>query len=331
MKSKKPIVAICYDFDGTLSPGYMQEYGFFLGLDKKRRKAFWENSNGKARELGADPILTYMQLMIEEAKHSNGKLGTTEKDFRSYGKNIDFFKGVEEWFTRIKRYGSEKGVIVNHYIISSGLKELVEGSRIGKYFTQIYACSFIYGLNHAAEWPSRVVNFTTKTQYLFRINKGKEEESESSGVNEYIEPEERAVPFQNIIYFGDGETDIPCMKLVMEKGGHAFAVYKPGNGKAKETATRLFREGRVNYIVPADYSDGTQIDTLVRRIIDLVAARTALYRESKRARPRPVRPAKANDDADSASSRKIVLTHGETETTTTPECKQDAPNAPSQS
>jgi hypothetical protein len=286
MKAKKPIVAICYDFDGTLSPGYMQEYGFFLGLDKKRRKTFWEKSNGKAKELGADPILIYMQQMIEEAMQSGGKLGTTEKDFRAYGKNIEFFPGVEDWFARIKKYAADKGVQLHHYIISSGLKELVVGSRIGRHFRKIYACSFVHGLNNAAEWPAQVVNFTTKTQYLFRINKGNEDESESSGVNDYVEPEERPVPFTNILYFGDGETDVPCMKLVKEKGGHSFAVYSTGKKKSLDTSRKLFADGRVNYVVPADYSEGKQIDTLVKRIIDLVVARTELYNEGKKARPR---------------------------------------------
>lgn len=294
MSQKKTVIALCYDFDGTLSPGYMQEYGFFLGLESARRKAFWKDSNAKAAELGADPILTYMQCMIQEADRSNGKLGTTKKDFRAYGKNINFFPGVEDWFARINEYAEHKGVSIRHYIISSGLKEIVEGSRIGKHFRKIYACSFLYGLNGGAVWPSQVVNFTTKTQCLFRINKGKEDESESSGVNEYIEPEERPVPFPNMVYFGDGETDVPCMKLVKEKGGHSFAVYSTGKKKSLCTSRKLFADGRVNYVVPADYSEGKQIDTLVKRIIDLVVARTALYHEGKKARPRiPIRKTKS--------------------------------------
>ncbi len=278
-------MAICYDFDGTLSPRYMQEYGFFMGLPPKERKTFWQRSNALAKEKHADPILTYMLRMIEEAELSGNMLGTTRRAFRAYGKNIDFFDGVETWFERISRYAEERGIRLDHYIISSGLKEIVEGSKIGKCFKEIYACSFLHGVNDAAKWPAQVVNFTTKTQYLFRINKGSEDVSETATVNGYIAPEDRPVPFSHMIYIGDGETDVPCMRLVKEQGGCSIAVYAPGKAKSRKTALDLYRDGRVNYVIPADYSEGRLLDDIVKRIVDVVAAKVRLRLTSRPAIP----------------------------------------------
>ena len=278
-------MAICYDFDGTLSPRYMQEYGFFMGLPPKERKTFWQKSNALAKEKHADPILTYMLRMIEEAEHSGNMLGTTRRAFRAYGKDIDFFDGVETWFARISRYAEERGIRLDHYIISSGLKEIVEGSKIGKFFKEIYACSFLHGVNDAAKWPAQVVNFTTKTQYLFRINKGSEDVSETATVNGYIAPENRPVPFSHMIYIGDGETDVPCMRLVKEQGGCSIAVYAPGKAKSHKTALDLFRDGRVNYVIPADYSEGKLLENVVKGIVDVVASHVSLRMLSKAAVP----------------------------------------------
>ena len=281
MAKVKTIVAICYDFDGTLSPKNMQEYGFFMGLKPNERKEFWRESNTMAETKGADPILTYMYSMLKKAEGAGGALGTRRSDFRDYGKDIEFFPGVEEWFSRIKDYAKSQGLELRHYIISSGLKEMIEGSKIGHHFEQVYACSFIYGLNDAAEWPAQVVNFTTKTQYLFRINKGKENISDTRSVNAYVSPEERPVPFTNIIYLGDGETDVPCMRLVKEQGGNSIAVYAKGKKVALDTAKKLYENGRVNHVVQADYSENKDLDKLVKRIIDSIATQARLKDTSK--------------------------------------------------
>lgn len=283
-KEKKPTVAICYDFDGTLSPLYMQEYGFFLGLPKKEREGFWNRSNATAKANGADPILQYMKLMVDETKAYTGTARATREAFRDYGKNVQFFKGVEKWFKRIKKYAKAKGVIVEHYIISSGLKEMVEGTSIGKFFKQIYACSFIYE-NGIASWPAQVVNFTTKTQYLFRINKGEEDISSSEVVNSFIEQEKRPVPFHNMIYIGDGETDVPCMRVVKAQGGHSIAVYNPRKKRSKANAEKLYAEGRVNYVIQADYSEGRLLDRVIKSIIDKIAAQSRLDCVSLKAIP----------------------------------------------
>ena len=272
---KKPTVAICYDFDGTLSPLYMQEYGFFLGLPRTERKTFWNRSNTAAKAEGADPILRYMKMMIDEARYYGGTSKMTRQAFKDYGKGIKYFKGVETWFRRIKKFAATVGVTVNHYIISSGLKEMVEGTSIGKYFKQIYACSFLYE-DDVAVWPSQVVNYTTKTQYLFRINKGEEDISSSSIVNSYIEHSARPIPFENMIYIGDGETDVPCMRVVKAQGGHSIAVFNPRKSNGREVAEKLFQEGRVNYVIPANYSENTLMDKVVKGIIRKVSAQANL-------------------------------------------------------
>lgn len=285
---QKPTVAICYDFDGTLSPKNMQEFGFFHGLPDKERRSFWKESNGLAKKLGADQNLTYMKLMVDKARQPGNDLKATKNAFEEYGKDIKFFKGVENWFSRIKKYGKVKGVNVEHYIISSGLKEMVEGSLIGKAFTKIYACSFLYDKHGLAEWPGQVVNCTSKTQYLFRINKGIEDDSDTVLLNSYVKPEDRPVPFSRIVYIGDGSTDIPCMRLVKDLGGYSIAVYKPRSQEKKTVAEKLYSDKRVNYIAPADYSEGSNLDELLKRIIDRIVSDYHLEKLSRRLNPQAV-------------------------------------------
>lgn len=261
-------MAICYDFDGTLSPGNMQEYKFMQEIDLTP-KEFWEKVTNKSKKTGADNIAVYMQLMISESRAKNRSF--TRKTFTDYGKSIELFKGLDTWFDRINQYGKEHGVKVNHYIISSGIKEMIEGTRIGDKFTAIYASSFLYDANQAAEWPAVVLNFTTKTRYLFEINKGSEQD-----LNKVVPDDKRAIPFANMIYIGDGETDVPCMRIVKKEGGHSIAVY-PSNRKTKEAkekkkaAERLFDEKRVNIIALSDYSENSKIDRFIKAMIDKLA------------------------------------------------------------
>lgn len=279
MGKKKPVIAICYDFDGTLSPGNMQEYGFFSGLGKAA-ESFWQESSKLARDHNADPILAYMIQMIEKARI--GKTGTTRQAFREYGKSVKLFDGVEEWFSRIDGYGEKHGIKIEHYIVSSGLKEMIEGTKIGKKFKKIYACSFIFDNNDAAKWPAVAVNYTTKTQFLFRINKGIEDDNDNTIINQYIPESERRVPFSRIIFIGDGATDIPCMKLVKEKGGYSIAVYDPiKKNKKKSESEKLLADGRVNYAAEADYKENSHLDQLVFAIFSEIAAKITLADLSK--------------------------------------------------
>lgn len=259
MKKLIPM-AICYDFDGTLSPGNMQEYGFMEQISMTPND-FWDKVNQEVKATGADNIAIYMKLMISESRNNHQPF--SRKTFTDYGKKIQLFKGVDSWFDRINMFGKEHGVAVKHYIISSGIKEMIEGTKIAGKFTKIYASSFLYDANGAAEWPAIVLNFTTKTRYLFEINKG-----ENTPLNAFVKECDRAVPFVNMVYIGDGETDVPCMRIVKKEGGHSIAVYPPKSKNKRETAVRLYNEERVNIIAPSDYSVGSKIDLYIKALIE---------------------------------------------------------------
>ena len=266
---QRPIVALIYDFDGTLSPGNMQEYDFIPAVGKSNRE-FWEESNETAREQDGDPILAYMYRMLHEAKSSGKSL--RYEAFVQSGARIGLYDGVREWFSRINAYGASKGLEIHHFINSSGLREMIEGTPIAHEFRKIYDCSFLYDVDGVAYWPAVAVNYTNKTQFIFKINKGIESVYDSHRINEYIEEEERPVPFRRMIYFGDGTTDIPCMRLVKQQGGHSIAVYNPSSERNRQTSERLLHDQRVNYVCPADYRVDRPIDRLVHAIIDRIAS-----------------------------------------------------------
>ena len=262
-------VALIYDFDGTLAPGNMQEYDFIPAVGKSN-KDFWNDANVLAETQDADPVLAYMARMIQEAQ-SKG-LSLRREAFQESGRNIRYYKGVEEWFSRMNSYAAERGIHLIHYINSSGMKEIIEGTSIAHEFKHIYACSFLYNGDGIAYWPAVAVNYTNKTQFIFKINKGVESVYDTRMVNQYMEENLRPVPFKRMIYVGDGMTDIPCMKLVKNYGGHSIAVYNPEDkGKRKEMNT-LIRDNRVNFVCAADYSDGSEMDTVVKSIMDKIAA-----------------------------------------------------------
>ena len=260
-------VALIYDFDGTLAAGNMQEYDFIPAVGKSNFE-FWDASNRLAEEQDADQILTYMALMIREAKAKG--LSLRREAFQESGKKVELYEGVMEWFDRINAYGEQHGVRVVHYINSSGLKEIIEGTSIAHEFKHIYACSFLYNVDGIAYWPAVAVNYTNKTQFIFKINKGVESVFDTKDVNRFMEESKRPVPFSRMIYFGDGTTDIPCMKLVKNFGGHSIAVYNPEEQGQRLVLNELIRDNRVNHVCPADYSDNSEIDTIVKTIIDKV-------------------------------------------------------------
>ncbi|MFA6861305.1 MAG: HAD family hydrolase [Bacilli bacterium] len=269
--SNKPIIALLYDFDKTLCTTDMQNYTFIPSLDIKPNE-FWKAADSMSKTYEMDELLAYMYLMIQEAKKKN--LPINRESFVQMGKNIKYFPGVEDWFPRINAYGNALGVEIQHYVISSGNKEIIEGSSVYKYFKKVFACEFLY-LNDVAVWPKSVVNYTTKTQFLFRINKGALDISDNNRVNQSIPHEERTVPFRNMIYIADGLTDVPCMKLVREKGGSSIAVY--GRGK-KPIAKQLFQDGRVDYLTEADYSKDSKLEKIVKLIIDKMTVQDNLFR-----------------------------------------------------
>ena len=266
---RKPIVALIYDFDGTLSPGNMQEFGFIQAIGKTPDE-FWKMSDGLAVGQDASNVLSYMKMMFDEAKKNGIKL--RRSDFRKFGQHIDLFEGVKEWFSLINEYGDSRGVRIEHYINSSGLKEIIEGSPISSEFKHIFACTYMYDAKGEAEWPGISVDYTAKTQFIFKINKGIFSARDNKMVNEQVAEDKKRVPFQQMIYFGDGETDIPCMKIVTMFGGHAIAVYDPKHPEKENFARKLQRQGRVNFVAPAIYTKESRTYELVCSIIDKIKA-----------------------------------------------------------
>jgi len=262
-------MAISYDFDGTLAPGNMQEYDFIPALNM-RSKQFWTSVDDLAKKHEMDQILAYMRIMLEEARKA--EVAVRKTDFKNFGAHIGLFPGVTDWFKRINAYAKSKGVRLEHFIISSGIREMVEGTPIYKEFKEVYASGFMFDHNGVACWPALAVNYTTKTQYLFRINKGSLDVHDNSIINKYVPKEQRPVPFENMVFIGDGETDIPCMRLVKDQGGHSIAVFNPGKHGAKARATQLVKDGRATLVATADYQEGSAIDLAVKAIIDKIEA-----------------------------------------------------------
>lgn len=269
MPKKLIPMAIAYDFDGTLAPGNMQEYDFIPALNMMS-KEFWKSVNELAEQHEMDQILAYMWAMLREADKAD--IRVHKKDFKDFGKNITLFPGVSDWFKRINAYARAKGVRLEHFIISSGIREMVEGTPIYKEFKKVYASGFMFDHNGVACWPALAVNYTTKTQYLFRINKGSLDVHDNSVINKFVPKDQRPVPFENMIFIGDGETDIPCMRLVKDQGGHSIAVYNSSTRGVKKHADKLVEDGRATLAAPADFQDESTIDGCVKAIIDKVEA-----------------------------------------------------------
>lgn len=275
VKEEKPVLAICYDFDKTLSPNDMQAQGYIqsVGYDIAD---FWSESNALAEQNDMDQNCAYMYKMLQEAE---GNFVLNKRALNEYGAKVELFPGVEDWFERVKEYGRNRGVIVEHYIISSGLKEMIEGTSVARRgaFEKIYASSFYYNERNVAVWPAQVINYTNKTQFLFRIEKGVLDINDP-GVNDYFSPEDIRIPFRNMVYIGDSDTDIPCMKLVNSYGGHAVGVYN-SRTKNREKVYKMLRDNRIRYFADADYTENSELDCLVKAIIDRTVANERLERK----------------------------------------------------
>lgn len=264
----KKTIALVYDFDGTLSPRPMQEYSFLpqLGVDPAE---FWAECGRVAREQGADPLITYMHLMYKKAKEKGIRIDRS--DLVKQGRDVELFPGVEAWFDAIAEYikirAESHGVKLRHYLVSSGLTEIVEGTKIRKHFHNVFASEYWFDA-YELPYPKRVITDTGKTQYLFRINKGIEDLGES--INAHMPEDQRPIPFRNMIYFGDGDTDVPSMALMRKSGGHAIAVHP--DGKAPEKCVELFRAGRVDFYAAADYRRGSDLFKRTCLLLDRILA-----------------------------------------------------------
>ena len=266
-------MAFLYDFDKTLCTTDMQDYAFIPSLGMTPAE-FWAEANGFGHRNRMDGILAYMYTMIREAERRDRPF--TRADLVEKGRSIVLFPGVEDWFRRINDFGASQGVQVEHYIISSGLREIIEGSSISQEFKEIYASEFYYNENGVPVWPKLAVNFTAKTQFVYRINKGVLDVSDDRTLNASMPDDSKRVPFTNMIYLGDGLSDVPCMKMMRAYGGQAIAVYQDANRPGVE---QLLRQGRVDYIYPADYSEGAGLELTVKEIIRRMAVNHRLSEE----------------------------------------------------
>ena len=256
----KPIVAIMYDFDKTLCTKDMQNYRFIpsLGIEVGE---FWDYTNYVQTTEKMDSVLAYMYAAVEISKEKN--IPIKRSGLEENGKSIEFFPGVVEWFKRINEFGKANNVEIEHYVISSGMKEIIDGTIISGEFKNIFACEYLYDDEGNAVWPKTAVNYTNKTQFVYRINKGVLDISNDTDLNRSMPDDSKRIPFENMIYIGDGLSDVPCMKMMKSYGGKAIAVYQQLDEKVKE----LLRKDRVDFIYPADYSENSGLDKTVKDII----------------------------------------------------------------
>lgn len=278
MAKKLQRIAIAYDFDGTLAPGNMQQHSFIpkLGVESN---VFWQEVKTIAKENDMNEILAYMLLMLKRANEKN--IPITKKAFVVHGKGMQLFPGVSDYFKKINEFARSKGLIIEHYIISSGLRDMLKGTSIYKEFEMVFASAYKYDVNDVAEWPALAIDYTNKTQFLFRINKGIKNSWDNESINKYMPEKERPMPFNRMIYLGDGETDIPAMKMITFQGGKAIAVYNPdqktkAGKKAKKITQELVTQGRANYVAAADYSEGSSLYKIIQLCIDSMSAEIEL-------------------------------------------------------
>ncbi len=262
---KRPVVVLMYDFDKTLCDRDMQEYNFIpaLGLTPQE---FWGKANETAEKYGMERILSYMYVMLNESKKKGIKL--TREFLNSCARDMKLYKGVDTWFQRINKFGEALGVQVEHYVLSSGTTEIIEGSPIAKEFKRIYGCEFHYNEEGLADFPLNTVNYTTKTQYIFRISKGVFDITNDVDLNAKMELKDRHAQYKNMIYLGDGLTDVPCMKMVSERGGKSIALYQRSK---MFKASDLLLDGRADYLTQADYSEGSELESVVKLCIERIS------------------------------------------------------------
>lgn len=271
--------ALVYDFDGTLAQGNMQEHSFFPQVLNVEKEAFWDEVSQLKKTENADQNLIYLYLMLQKAKESNVEI--TRELLTEHGKTIPLFEGVDTWFDRINAFGRSKRLVVEHYVISAGNEEIIEGSVIRDKFRKIFASKYLYEDNIAV-WPAVSINYTSKTQFLFRINKGILDHWNNEALNRWVPLKERPLPFSRMIYFGDGDTDIPSMKMVRQQGGQSIAVFDPkkwNDPSDQKKVYNLISEDRAHHVAPGDYSEGSLLEITVKGILGRIAREDAGYRE----------------------------------------------------
>ena len=275
---KHNTIALVFDFDGTLTPQPMQEYTILPEIGIKKGKVFWSEVHQEAIKTGGEEIVTYMRLMLKKSQMRDYPV--TRKRLMSLGQKIEYYPGVKTFFNRINKYmkSNYKGIELRHYLISAGLKEIIDGCEIAKYLYKVFASEYYYNEYNQAVFPKVIVNDTLKTQFIFRINKGKENLHEN--INEYMPTENRPIPFQNILYIGDGLTDVPCMTVIRKNEGASIAVYKPYSPKGKSTCKELVSAKRADFMSKADYRNGSELDKIIKLLLDNIVGGINYGRES---------------------------------------------------
>ena len=271
-------IAIIYDFDGTLTPKTMQEYTLLPKLGVKS-KNFWDEISQEVSRTGAETMMVYMRQLLDHAKNKN--IRVSKDEFLKMGRDIKYYSGVEKWFSNINSYVkkiSKNDVNITHYIISAGHAEILEGISIKKYIKKIFASEYYYR-RKVAVFPKIVVTDTTKTQFIFRINKGKEKLSQS--INEHMPETDRPIPFDNIIYIGDGMTDVPSMALIKKSGGHSIAVFKKNNKEQIKISKNLYKARRVDFIAPANYNQNYPLFNKTCLLLDFMVAKIRYNLQTK--------------------------------------------------
>ncbi len=272
--------AIVYDFDGTLARGNMQDVALLPRLGVKTPKqiaAFWGEVIKQNKDNDADQVLSYLRRLVEVGREQGMPL--TRETLKAAGKALAYFDGVDTWFERINAFGREVGLEIEHYVVSAGNREIIEGSPIWPNFAGVFGCKYHFDAKGEAVWPSVVVNYTTKTQFLFRINKGIDNCWDHAAINAWMPEEDRPIPFSRMIFIGDGDTDIPSFKMMMVQGGVSVAVFDPveWKDKAHHKTHDLIAEGRVHFVAPADYTETSELDIVVRGVLDRIARRERVH------------------------------------------------------
>lgn len=271
--------ALVYDFDGTLAPGNIQEHTLLPNYLELTTEKFWDWVKSEKQHHDADEILVYLRLLLKRAAELERPI--TREVLLEHGARTPLFQGVPEWFERIEAHAEARGLAIEHYVISSGNEEMIAGTPIARHFRKIFGSRYWYGPSGAAEWLAVAINYTSKTQFLFRINKGINNSWDRDAVNRWVPPLERSIPFSRIIYLGDGDTDIPSMKMVRHQGGHSVAVFDPARWEKRElqgNVYNLIAEDRAHFVVPADYRDNSQLDVTIKGILGRIARDEAGYR-----------------------------------------------------